>query len=327
MRPPSGSRANSLFRRSVVAVLALALIAASCGDDGGSGADPEAFDGLSITVGSKNFTEQYVLSEILIQALSARGADVVDLTDTGDTPTTRAALLAGDIDTYWEYNSTGWVEHLGNSDPADDGEELTDDVAEADRSANNIEWIGRSTFNDTYGFAMSPSVAEDNRATRFSVDKFDLEAMADYLDDTDDAIVCVEPEFPDRDDGLVLFETDTGFTIPEDRLVVFDDAAEVYDSVADGTCDFGEVFTTDGRIDALGLDLVVDPGVFYVYNVSLNIPTDLYEQAPDAFDDLVDDILGPMSQTRITELNRRVSDGEPLSEVAADYLATFGINP
>jgi len=311
----------------LVAVLSLCLLAAACGDDGGSSADPDVFDGVSITVGSKNFTEQYVLSEILIQALSARGADVVDLTDTGDTPTTRAALLDGDIDTYWEYNSTGWVEHLGNSDPADDGEELTDDVAEADSSANGIEWLGRSTFNDTYGFAMSPAVAEDNQTTRFSVDKFDLEAMADYLEDNDDAIVCVEPEFPERDDGLVLFETETGFTVPEDRLQVFDDAAEVYASVADGSCDFGEVFTTDGRIDALDLQLVVDPGIFYVYNVSLNLPSDVYQQAPDAFDDLVDDILGPMSQTRITELNRRVSDGEPLSEVAADYLNTFGINP
>lgn len=313
--------------RTLAVLTALCLGASACGDDGGSGGDPEAFDGLTITVGSKNFTEQYVLSEILIQALSARGADVVDQTDTGDTPTTRAALLSGDIDTYWEYNSTGWVEHLGNSDPADDGEELTEDVAEADRSANGIEWLGRSTFNDTYGFTMSPEVAEDNQVSRFSVEKFDLEAMADYLEDNDDALVCVEPEFPDRSDGLVLFENETGYGVPESQLRVFDDAADVYGAVANGTCDFGEVFTTDGRIDALDLQVVVDPGVFYVYNVSLNIPTSLYQQAPEAFDDLVADILGPMSQARITELNRRVSDGEPLSTVAADYLATFDINP
>ena len=56
-------------------------------------------------------------------------------------------------------------------------------------------------------------------------------------------------------------------------------------------------------------------------------PTALYERAPDAFDDLVDDILSPMSQTRITELNGRVASGEPLAEVAAGYLSTFNINP
>ena len=311
----------------VVIALALALVAGGCGDDGGGDASASDFEGITVTVGSKNFTEQYVLSEILIQGLAARGAEVVDATDTGDTSTTRAALLAGDIDTYWEYNSTGWVEHLGKSDPDDDGEALTEAVAEADRSANGIEWIGRSTFNDTYGFVMAPAIAEETAATRFSVDRFNLEAMADYLEDNEDTVVCVEPEFPGRDDGLTLFETDTGYTIPDDRLRVIDDAADIYGAVADGVCDFGEVFTTDGRIDALGLTPVIDPGVFYVYNVSLTIPTELYQQAPDAFDDLVADILGPLSQTRMTELNRRVSDGEPVSQVAADFLTTFGINP
>ncbi|MCP4225846.1 MAG: hypothetical protein GY773_21125 [Actinomycetia bacterium] len=318
------------MRRSLAipAILAaLALIAAGCGSDDGGSASAEAFDGISVVVGSKNFTEQYVLSEILLQGLAARGADVTDQTDTGDTPTTRAALLDGEIDTYWEYNSTGWVEHLGKGVPDDDGEALTEAVAEADRSSNGIEWLGRSTFNDTYGFVVTDDIAEETAATRFSVDAFNLEAMATYLEDNDDTIVCVEPEFPGRDDGLVLFEDDTGYEIPEDQLRVIDDAADIYGAVADGTCDFGEVFTTDGRIDALDLTTVVDPGVFYVYNVSLNITTSLYEQAPDAFDDLVADILAPMSQTRITELNRRVSDGESLSEVAADYLQTFGINP
>ena len=276
-------------------------------------------------VGSKNFTEQYVLSEILIQALAARGAAVTDATDTGDTPETRQALLSGEIDAYWEYNSTGWVEHLGRSDPDEDGEELTEDVRAAD-AENGIEWVGRSSFNDTYGFAVGPELAEDFQATRYSVEAFDLDAMADYLDDNDDAIVCVEPEFPERSDGLVLFEQETDFTVPDAQLRIIEDAGAIYAATASGACDFGEVFTTDGRIDALDLELVVDPGVFYVYNVSLNITDDVYAQAPEAFDALVEAILRPMSQTRITELNRRVSDGEPLSVVAGDFLRSFDIN-
>lgn len=308
--------------------MGIALVLTACGgDDSGSDFDETAFAGISVTVGSKNFTEQYVLSEILIQALAARGASVVDATDTGDTPTTRAALLSGDIDTYWEYNSTGWVEHLGEAgSPNSDGEELTDLVADLDRSRNSIEWLGRSSFNDTYGFAVAPSIAEETRASRITVEAFDLEGMADYLEDNPDTIVCVEPEFPGRADGLVLFEQSTGFDLPEERLRVFDDAADIYDAVADGICDFGEIFTTDGRIDANDLTVVVDPGVFYVYNVSLNIPTSLYERASEAWDALVSDILAPLSQNRITELNRRVSDGEPLSEVAADFIRTFRIN-
>ncbi len=306
--------------------MAAALIVASCGSDD-EAATSDDFSGLSMTVGSKNFTEQYVLSEILIQALEARGAEVVDATDTGDTPTTRAALLDGQIDGYFEYNSTGWVEHLGKADPDPDGEALTDDVREADE-ANGIRWLGRSIFNDTYGFAVTPEIANETRASRANnATVFDLEAMADYMTENTDTVLCVEPEFTERSDGLVLFESATGFDVPDDRIQVFDDAGAIYEAVAEGDCDFGEIFTTDGRIGSFDLDLVIDPGVFYVYNVSLNIRDEVYQQAPEAFDELVDDIVGPLTQNRITELNQRVSDGEPVEEVAADYLDSFDLNP
>lgn len=314
------------LRHVLAPLVALALVASACGDDGDSDAlGPDAFDGVELTVGSKNFTEQYVLSEILIQAVSARGGTITDATDTGDTSTTRAALLDGDIDAYWEYNSTGWVEHLGMSEPSNDGEELTEAVRGEDQ-ANGIDWVGRSSFNNTYGFAVGPELAEDQQANRSTVSAFNLEAMAEYLGDTDDATVCVEPEFPVRDDGLVLFEEETGYAIPDSQLVVIDNLADIHPMTASGRCTFGEVFTTDGQIDALDLEVVVDPGVFYVYHVSLNIRDDVYEQAPEAFDALVDRILRPLSQSRMTSLNRQVSDGTPVSEVAAEFIATFDIN-
>lgn len=61
---------------------------------------------------------------------------------------------------------------------------------------------------------------------------------------------------------------------------MIEDAAEIYQEVADGRCDFGEVFTTDGRLRSLNLYLVVDPGVFYVYNVSFNVRSEVYDRAP-----------------------------------------------
>ncbi len=314
--------------RAQVAIGAiLLLLVSSCSSSDDSGLAADAFDGVSVTVGSKNFTEQYVLSEIFIQALEARGAEVTDATDTGDTPTTRAALESGDIDAYFEYNSTGWVEHLGNSDPDPDGEALTEAVREAD-AANGIEWIGRTTFNDTYGFAITPEIRQQNIASRSNnAEAFDMAAMAEWMIDNEDTILCVEPEFPDRSDGLVLFEEATEFTVPSERIRVLDDAAAVYPAVADGDCDFGEVFTTDGRLNSLDLTTVIDPGVFYVYNASLNIRSDVYEQAPEAFDELTEMILTPLGQNRITELNQRVSDGEPVEEVAEDFLDQFDINP
>ena len=198
--------------RALAAVGAILLLFTSACSSSSDSDDlsADAFDGISITVGSKNFTEQYVLSEIFIQALEARGADVTDATDTGSTPETRAALLGGDIDAYFEYNSTGWVEHLGNGDPDPDGEALTEAVAEAD-AGNGIVWVGRTDFNDTYGFAITPEIRQENLASRSNNgEAFDMSAMAEYMDDNDDTVLCVEEEFPARADGLTLFEEATG---------------------------------------------------------------------------------------------------------------------
>lgn len=315
-------------RRLLALGLVMALLLAGCSEDEDGGPSTNAFEGVSVTVGSKDFTEQYVLSEILIQALEARGAEVTDATDTGDTPTTRAALLDGDIDAYFEYNSTGWVQHLGNSDPSTDGEELTEAVREAD-AANGIVWLGRSDFNNTYGFAVTPSIRQENLASRSNnAQAFDLQAMADWMEENEDTIICVEPEFPVRDDGLVLFEEATEFDVPDDRLRIFEDNSQIHEAVAEGDCHFGEVFTTDGQLDALDLTTVIDPGVFYVYNVSLNIRDDVYQQAPEAFDELVEDVITPLSQVRITQLNERVAfEGDPVEQVAEDYLKQFEINP
>ena len=310
--------------RTPTVLLTAALVLVGCG--GSDETEEIDLSGVDITVGSKNFTEQYVLSEILIQAMASHGADVTDATDTGDTETTRAALEEGEIDAYWGYNTTAYVELLGlGAPPPEEGEDITEAVRSADED-NGLVWLERSTFNNTYGFAMSPEIAEENEATRYSVDAFDLSAMAEYLEENPDTTVCLEREFAQRDDGLVLFEEATGYTIPDSQLRVLEDQAAVYEAFDDGVCDFGEVFTTDGQIDELDLELVVDSGVFYVYNVSLVIREEVYEQAPEDIEALVEQILAPLSQRRITQLNQRVDGGESVAEVAESYLEQFDLD-
>ncbi len=96
---------------------------------------------------------------------------------------------------------------------------------------------------------------------------FDLQSMADYLKANPDAKLCLETEFPDRPDGLILFDKATGYTVPQSQIQILDTGL-IYTETAKGSCQFGEVFTTDGRITALNLSLVKDPGVFILYNAS-----------------------------------------------------------
>lgn len=316
---------NRLTKTLLAATGAASLIAvAGCSTGGGGAAGDSALaqydlSGVSVSVGSKDFDEQLILGYMMVEAFQAAGADVTDRVDLGGTNVAREALVSGEIDVYMEYNGTGWTVHLGNEDPSFDPEELTEGVRAQDLEENGIVWVGRSPFNNTYGFASSPEVTEANGGA------FDLQSMMEYVRDNPDAVVCMESEFPSRPDGLILTETATGIELPESQQLILDTGI-IYTETAANNCDFGEVFTTDGRIPALGLTLVEDPGVNILYNVSANIREETYNQAPEAFDGIVEALLAPLDNERMAELNARVSaEGEDPQQVARDFLVEEGL--
>ena len=300
------------INKSVIATAAVASLfaLAGCSEADGEG----ALAGVSVTVGSKDFDEQLILGYMLVEAFEAAGADVTDKVNLGGTNVAREALVSGEIDTYMEYNGTGWTVHLGNTDPSFDPEELTSGVREQDLADNGIVWLGRSPFNNTYGFASSPEVTEENGGA------FSLQTMMEYVDANPDAVVCMESEFPSRPDGLILTETATGIELADEQQLILDTGI-IYTETANNNCTFGEVFTTDGRIPALGLTLVEDPGVNILYNVSVNIRQETYDQNPEAFDRITEAILAPLDNEKMAELNARVSaQGEDPRAVARDFL-------
>jgi len=318
---------KSFSKKLVVIMAAGALALTACSSDSDSSANDQGdtvagandLGGVSVIVGSKDFDEQLLLGEILVQAFGAAGAEVTNQVNLGGTSIARAALLSGEIDVYPEYNGSGWAVHLGQENPSFDPVELTANVKEMDLEKNQIVWIGRSPFNNTYGFVSSPEVTEANGGP------FTTQTFMEYVRDNPDAIVCMESEFPDRPDGLILTETATGIELPDAQSNILDTGV-IYTETANNTCTFGEVYTTDGRIPALGLTLVEDPGINILYNVSASMRAETYDQAPDQFDAIVAAILQPLDNVKMAELNKRVSaDGEEASAVAADFLVAEGI--
>lgn len=297
--------------RIAAAALAAVMVLAGC---------DSTDDDAAIAVGSKDFTENILLGQMLVIALEEQGIAVDDRTNLGGTVVNREALLSGDIDVYPEYNGTGWTVHLGQEDPSFDRTELYNLVADQDLDENGIRWVGLSPFNNTYGFAASPAVTAENGGEAFT-----FQSMAEYLQANPDAMVCMESEFPDRPDGLILWEDHTGFTLPQSQQEILETGV-IYTQTGNDNCDFGEVFTTDGRIDGLGLTLVDDPGVMILYNVSYSFRDDTLEGVDAQVAEIADQIVANLDNETMVRLNFEVDiNGRDYDDVAREYLESIGL--
>ncbi len=303
--------------------LALLLGLAACGGDGGGTASQTegTLDGASIAVGSKDFDEQLILGNISKLALEAAGADVDDQINTGGTDVARAALVNGEIDTYWEYNGTAWISFFKETEPIADRIEQYEVVRDRDLEENDLHWLAPADFNNTYALAFPSEAAEElgNPET--------LSDLATLIEsDPDSATLCVESEFSARDDGLPGMEKTYGYEFPDDNVTVLDTAI-VY-SAADkrDPCNFGEVFTSDGRVSALDLTVLEDDkGFFPLYNPSPVFTDEVYAEYGDELDAIFEPIAEALTQEEMTALNERVSvDLEQPDQVAEDWLEENG---
>ena len=178
------------------------------------------FSGVDVNVGSKDFVEQFVLAELAIVGLEAGGANVTDSSNLGGTVVNRDALLAGEIDTYWEYNGTGWTVHLAQEEPSFDPVELTNSVCVMDLEDNEHPLDRR--------LAVQQHLRLRDRSAIRRLPVVDLQGMMEYVNENSDATVCMETEFPNRPDGLVLLEKATGLTVPDGQVVILDTGV-IYD--------------------------------------------------------------------------------------------------
>jgi osmoprotectant transport system substrate-binding protein len=321
--------------RLIGGVAALTLLATACGDqleggdepegDAGEAADVEAgsesLEGATFTVGSKDFDEQLVLGNISKHLLEDAGATVNDEINLGGTDATRGALESGEIDHYWEYTGTAWISFFGETDPIPDRVEQYEAVRDRDAAERGLFWLEPSPFNNTYGIAYQEDAADDLGDPQTISDLGDL-----LEEDPDRVTLCIETEFAARDDGLPGMEAHYGFEIPSGNITTLDTGV-IYSATADrDPCNFGEVFTTDGRVAALNLVVLEDDESFFpLYNVSPVFVQDAYEQYGQTLAELFEPVTAALDDETMAELNARVSaEGQRPDAVAMDWLTENG---
>jgi osmoprotectant transport system substrate-binding protein len=304
---------------TISALIALGACSAPSGQVATGANVSDALAGASFTVGSKDFTESILLGQITMQMLKANGANVVDKTNIKGSVTTREALTSSQIDMYWEYTGTGWISYLKNTKPIADAQQQFDAVAKDDLAKNKIVWADRAPLNNTYAMAVKKNTADKLGTKSLS----DLAALASSNPSA--ATFCIESEFSTRDDGLPGMLAAYGINVPKSNIKMLETGV-IYSETAKGsTCNFGEVFATDGRITPLGLVVLADSKNFFpVYNAALTMREETSTKYPK-----VAQILAPIAAKLTTEtmqqLNAQVDNkGLEPADVARTWLTNQG---
>ncbi|MFB8001467.1 glycine betaine ABC transporter substrate-binding protein [Nocardia sp. NPDC056000] len=313
------------IRAGSIALLVVSLLA-GCGLVSSSGTFHAAklvdggqpLDGAKLVVTSKSFTEGVLLGKITATYLAAAGADVTDLTGAPGSASSRQAQLNGDADILWEYTGTGWVNYHNETETIVDPHELWQRVHDIERRDNDLEWLPPSNFNDTYAFAASGPTAQRLKVKSLS----DVAALP-----VNDRTFCVDDEFFSRSDGFIPMLAKYGIPyndpsgVPSGNVTRMD-AGVVYPATAKSApCNFGMVYTTDGRVKNLNLTVLEDDKKFFLpYSGTAVVRGAIIDKYPE-----LRTLLGTISE-RLTDqlmqdLNGRVDiDGEDPSDVAYDWL-------
>lgn len=325
MRTAGASRA---LRAGLIGVLVLPTVLAGCGlksgspmaDDvvPGSVGQGRPLQGASLTVTSKNFSENIILGQMIGLVFKAAGAEVLDRTNLPGSISAREAIIKGDADAMYEYTGTAWITYLGHAKPITDPLKQWEAVRDEDRK-NGVTWLPQSTLNNTYALAIS----KKNNAKYHLRTLSDVAALAKKNPSA--VTICVENEFASRDDGLPGMEKAYGMSIPPGNIKKMD-AGIIYTQVSkSNSCLLGEVYTTDGRIKAMNLDVLTDDKHFFPnYNAAPVIHTATFDKYPE-----IAGLLDPVSRRLTTEvaqeLNAKVDvDGQDPHIVAKDWLIQEG---
>jgi osmoprotectant transport system substrate-binding protein len=316
------------------AVLALALGAAACGSDddsGGStsttkstGSEPSAAitsnsanAKTTITVGSKNFTEQKVLGEVYAQAFRAAGYTVKTALNLGDEKTALAALKSGQISGYPEYTGTALLSFLdvpAAKLPSD--EAAAYDQVKAGMAKQGIEAFPPTPFTSSNEVGLLKTEADKLGVTKIS----DLKSKASEL------TLYGSPECRTRRDCLLGLEEVYGLKIKKFTPVNIDQRHEVLTS---HQADLSIVFTTDPQIKRNDEVLLEDDkGMFPPYNSTFLMKKSVADAAGPDLAKTLDLVNENLTADVMQELNARVDlDKDTPEQAAQAYLKQFKLIP
>jgi osmoprotectant transport system permease protein len=232
------ARRRGLVAGSVAGLLALAAWAWGVEPRGpGTASRP-------VVVGAKTFTEQYVLAEILAGTVHARtGRPARVLASLGST-VAFDALRRNEIDTYVDYTGTLWATVMGRRGPGGSRRDVTEEVRRWLRDEAGVTLVASLGFENAYCFAVRRETAS----------RLGLRTIGDLAHHAGALSLASDYEFFGREEWRAV-EAAYGLRFRERRTM---DPSLLYQAIAAGQVDAITAYSSDGRIEALGLVALAD---------------------------------------------------------------------
>ena len=319
-----GLRRRAAFALVPAAILAVGIAACGGGGDttGGTSASSDNLiqsnsqnGDVSITVGSKNFTEEYILGEIYAQGLEAAGYDVKTKLNLGSETIAKKAIEDGQISGYPEYTSTAlgtFFQVPANKIPSDAQQAF--DMAKADLAKEGLVAYPPTPFADSNAVGTLTSTA----------DKLGLKTISDLKGKSQNMVLAGSPECRERIDCLVGLEQNYGLQFKQFKPV---DIGLRYTVLDKGDADLSIVFTSDAVLANSNKYTVLEDnkGLIPAGNVIFIASKKVADEAGPDFGATIEKVQGNLTLPVIQELNSRVDiDKQEPAKVAHDYLVQSG---
>ena len=297
----------------------IAVLAVGCGDDedeggssGGSGtqsANEQPGEGKpGVTIGTKDFTEEFVLGNLYAQALEAKGYNVTLKENIGSTEIIDKALTSNEIDGYPEYTGVSLSVVAKNDILAESPEQTAELVKEFYEGRGQV--VSEATpFQDTDAIATTKEFATENGLT----------SVAD-LKKLDSFTLGARPEFRNRFNGLKGMRQVYGIETAKFKQLAL---GLQYPSLDKGDVDTANVFSTDAQLASGKYTVLEDPeGVFGFQNVYFVINKEKYDAlGGQEFMDVVNEVNALLTEEAMTSMNAAVDiDKKEPADVAQAFL-------
>ena len=265
----------------------------------------------TVRVGSKNFTEQFVLAEIYAQALEAAGIKVERKINLGGTLIAHKALEEKEIDFYPEYTGTMLLAVLKQESMTD--RKAVYDKVKSEYAAKGLVVLNETPFQNTYNMVVRPETAA----------QYKLETLSDLAKVSKELKLGAGPEFRDRKDGLPGLKAKYGMEFKEDLQMAI---GLRYQALKGDQIQVVNGYSTDGMIAAMKLKrLKDDKNLWPPYYVVPVVRKETLDANPKIAE-VLNRVSAMIDESAMAEMNYKV-DGEKMEpkDVARDFLKAKGV--